>query len=345
MVVDYFTLDTDDVRFADDGALGRIELNRPKAINALTTPMVTDIGTVLRRWADDDAIAAVAITGAGERGLCAGGDVRAVREAIAAGDLDQPYEFWRSEYAVNAQIADYPKPYVAIMDGIVMGGGVGISAHGNRRLVTERTKIAMPETIIGLFPDVGALWLLANAPGEFGTHLALTGSTIDGPSAITAGLADAMIDSASIPQVLDTLARGESIDELTSVPEPVELPAWLEAYAGDDAAQIVARLEASDDADARAAAEAIRARSPFSVSVTLAALRRAAAMSSVHEVLAQDLVLGRHFLAEPDFAEGVRAQLVDKDRNPKWRHASLDEVDPAEVEAAFTPSDGSAARA
>lgn len=157
-MVDYFTAETDQVRFAVDGRLGLIELNRPKAINALTWEMVDALNRQLDEWAEDDAIATVAITGAGDRGLCAGGDVRSIREAILAGDLESPTNFWRDEYRLNATIADYPKPYVAIMDGVVMGGGVGVSVHGQVRLVTERTKIAMPETIIGLFPDVGAMW-------------------------------------------------------------------------------------------------------------------------------------------------------------------------------------------
>lgn len=334
-MVDYFTAETDQVRFAVDGRLGLIELNRPKAINALTWEMVDALNRQLDEWAEDDAIATVAITGAGDRGLCAGGDVRSIREAILAGDLESPTNFWRDEYRLNATIADYPKPYVAIMDGVVMGGGVGVSVHGQVRLVTERTKIAMPETIIGLFPDVGAMWWLSRAPQNFGVHMALTGTTIDGPTAIAIGFADAQIDSQQIPEVLATLGRGESIDHFLSTPAAEPFGDWLQAYDSTDPVQILRQLRASSDPAARTAAEDMAKRSPYSVAVTLAALRRAATMSSVNEVLDQDFVLGKHFLGNPDFVEGVRAQLVDKDRNPTWRHSSFDQVTDDEVAAAF----------
>ncbi len=327
---------TDEVQFSVQGRLGRVVLHRPKALNALTLDMVGAIDEQLRAWADDDAIGAVSIEGAGERGLCAGGDVVAVRRAVTGGADGQ--DFFAAEYAMNSTIANYAKPVAAFQDGFVLGGGVGVSAHCSLRLATERTKLAMPETIIGFFPDVGAMHLLAAAPGELGTHLALTGAMVTGADAVHLGLSDAVIDPSAWPAVLDALAAGEEPSF-----EPVEVSSdlaaqqdWIdECYAGDDASVILDRLRAHPALAAQEAAALIAQRSPWSVSITLAALRRAAAMSSVDEVLAQDLRLARAVSHHPDFAEGVRAQLVDKDRTPHWTHPDLRSVPRDEVEAAF----------
>ena len=325
-----------DVDFTVGGRLGRIVLNRPKALNALTLPMVEAIDTQLKKWASDDTVAFVSIEGAGDRGLCAGGDVVAVRQEVLAGKDGQ--RFFEAEYAMNSTIASYPKPTVAFQDGFVLGGGVGVSAHCSVRLATERTKMAMPETIIGFFPDVGAMHLLAAAPGEIGTHLALTGQMISGADAVFAGLSDAVIDSASWPDVVASLAAGEQVsyDASDVRSELAAQQNWIdECYAGDDAAVILERLRNSPVEQAREAAALIEQRSAWSVSVTLAALRRAATMESVDEVLAQDLRLARAVSHHPDFAEGVRAQLVDKDRAPRWTYEGLAAVPHAEVEAAF----------
>lgn len=325
-----------DVEFKVEGRLGRIVLDRPKALNALTLPMVEAVDAQLQQWERDEAISSLTIEGAGERGLCAGGDVVAVRTEILDGQDGQ--HFFEAEYAMNSRLAAYPKPIVAFQDGFVLGGGVGVSAHCSLRLATERTKVAMPETIIGFFPDVGAMHLLASAPGEIGTHLALTGQMISGADAVYAGLSDAVIDSASWPAVVSSLADGRAPDyEAQHVrSELAGQQDWIdECYAGDDAFVILERLRTSSVEQARVAAELIAQRSPWSVSVTLAALRRAASMETVDEVLAQDLRLARVVSHHADFAEGVRAQLVDKDRAPKWTHASLDDVPKDEVDAAF----------
>ncbi|MFX0537562.1 3-hydroxyisobutyryl-CoA hydrolase [Ornithinimicrobium sp. Y1847] len=339
----------DEVRYAVDGTLGRVRLNRPQAINALDQASVASLRAQLTAWAGDDEIDAVLIDGAGDRGLCAGGDVRALREDALAGRLSAAEEFWSTEYAVNGLIADYPKPYVAWMDGIVMGGGVGVSAHGSLRVVTERTKLAMPETIIGFFPDVGGLWFLADAPGELGTHVALTGLPVSGADAVVLGMADVLVSSGSRDALVAALraepelAAGAvlSAPGVSRVAEE-EGDSWLaaqrgwidECYAGPDAAIIVERLLARPEVEAQEAGRAIAARSPHSVAVTLEALRRAASMD-VHEVLEQDLVLGRAFAGHPDFVEGVRAQVVDKDREPRWATGSVADVSRAEVLAAF----------
>ncbi|WP_134772129.1 enoyl-CoA hydratase/isomerase family protein [Ornithinimicrobium flavum] len=354
----------EEVLYAVDGPLGRVRLNRPRAINAIDGPMIGSLHDRLHAWAGDVSVAAVVIDGAGDRGLCAGGDVRAVRESVLAGRPEEASGFWRTEYAVNALVAAYPKPYVAWMDGIVMGGGVGLSSHGSVRLVTERTRLAMPETIIGLFPDVGGTYLLSRAPGELGTYAALTGASLSGADAVLLGLADAVVPSGAKAAVLRALredpameaeglaaaaweetagaaagraegSRSPGADDLSAPSELLDERAWIDAcFAGDDAPTILARLRSRTEPAAAEAAEAIAARSPHSVAVTLEALRRAAGLT-VEQVLEQDLVVGSHLAVHPDFAEGVRAQLVDKDRQPRWVHASLEDVTRAEVLAAF----------
>lgn len=331
---------TDEVLFARDGVLGRVLLNRPRAINALTRQMVAAMREQLTDWAQDEAISAVSIEGAGERGLCAGGDVRAVREAHLAGGSGG-IDFWAEEYVLDAQIAEYAKPVIAVMDGIVMGGGLGISMFGAARWTTERSQIAMPETIIGFFPDVAATYLLSRAPGELGTHLALTGTTVTGADAVHVGLADCVVDSATVPDLLAAVAAGGPVEAVPAGAtrgdaQIAAARAWVdECYVGYDPAVILERLATHDHPDARTAAKAIRERSPLSVAVTLEALRRAADASSVREVLETDAVVGAHLLDRPDFAEGVRAQLVDKDRQPAWQHADLSDVAREEVLAVF----------
>ncbi|MFG3258453.1 enoyl-CoA hydratase/isomerase family protein [Streptomyces sp. NPDC048172] len=319
-----------------DGRLGRITLNRPRALNALTHGMVRVIDAALAEWEGDPSVEAVVLTGAGERGLCAGGDIRAIYEdARVRGGASGP--FWRDEYRLNARIARYPKPYLAVMDGIAMGGGVGLSAHGSLRVVTERSRVAMPETGIGFFPDVGSTFLLSRAPGELGTHLALTGAAIGAADALLCGLADHFVPSAELPALLR--------DELTEMPvreaPPGELAAareWIDTcYAADSVEEIVERLRAEGSRGAKEAAETLAGRSPTSLKVTLAALRRARELDTVEEVLEQDHRLGCALLDSPDLVEGIRAQIVDKDRNPRWNPASLDGVSDADVERFFAP--------
>lgn len=346
---DFTETATPAVLVARRGSLARILLNRPKAINALTTDMVNAVSTALEQWRDDDAVTAVTIEGAGERGLCAGGDVRSVREAFVDGDSERAFEFFRDEYRMNALIADYPKLIVSHQDGIVMGGGVGISAYAGLRVATERTKVAMPETIIGFFPDVGALYLLSRAPGGTGAYLALTGTTVGGADACYVGLSDVVIDSGSWATVLERLAGGADADaavaHLASFDAAGNAPlgaqrAWIDDAFGSGEhlrtpSDVLATLRSSDVEAAREAADLLTQRSPLSVAATVEAMRRAAGMTSVHEVLAQDMVLARGLISHGDFVEGVRAQLVDKDRRPTWSQASFDEVSDADVARLF----------
>ncbi|MCL2784373.1 MAG: enoyl-CoA hydratase/isomerase family protein [Propionibacteriaceae bacterium] len=321
-----------------ENRLGMILLNRPEAINALSSSMIDRLTEVLEDWAVDDRIDEVIISGAG-RGFCAGADVRELRQMILDGTGD-PNDYLAREYRLDHLIATYPKPYTAQMHGIVMGGGMGISIHGSRRVVAPTTKLAMPETIIGLWPDVGVCYHLAGLPDEVGTYMALSGLTITGRDALGMNLADFIVDEKPDPVQEAPLARGYAFgsmrrktdDGVTVVESPF---AWMsEAFAGNDIAEILDNLESSDLEEAQRTAREIRARSPLSVVVTLEALRRAATMT-LEEVFAQDLHLGAFFTVQPDFLEGVRAQLVDKDFSPKWTHSRIEEVTRVEVLAAF----------
>lgn len=320
---------SDHVLFARTGGLGRVRLDRPRALNSLDRPMIAEIAAQLDRWAEDEAITAISLEGAGDRAFCAGGDVRAVRQAHLDGD--DASAFFREEYVLDRRLAELPVPLVAVMDGITMGGGVGLGMNADLRVVTERTQMAMPETGIGFFPDVGATYLLARSPGELGTHVALTGVTFGAGDAVALGLADTLLPSAEVPALLDTVATGgQALPTAGETAPPsglVEQRGWIDrCYAGDDPAVIVQALEASGDPEARAAAETIRGRSPLAVAITLAVLRRARRAGSLAEVLDGDADVAAAMLDGSDFAEGVRAQLVDKDRAPRWQHARLEDV-------------------
>jgi enoyl-CoA hydratase len=326
-----------------DGHAAHIVLNRPRAINALTHEMVGIISAALEEWRYDDSVRTVVLTGAGERGLCAGGDIVAMWHDAKAGGTESA-GFWADEYRLNATIAAYPKAYVAIMDGIVLGGGIGLSAHAPQRVVTERSSIGMPETGIGFLPDVGGTWLLSHAPGETGTHLGLTAGSIGAGDAIATGFADHYVPTDRIPGLLADLAHRDADEaladaELPPPPSPLtEARTWLdEAYAGDDVLTILDRLRALGTEEATRAAATIEAKSPTSVRVTLRALREAAGMAALTEALDLEYRLALRFHASHDFVEGVRAQVVDKDRNPQWRPPHVREVDDATVAGYFAP--------
>jgi enoyl-CoA hydratase len=324
------------------GALGRIHLNRPKAINALTLEMIHDMETAFTRFEDDPAIAAVLVTGEGERGLCAGGDIRALYEHGRDGVGEA---FFRAEYRMNAHIAAYKKPYIAFMDGITMGGGVGISAHGSLRIVTQRTRLAMPETGIGFFPDVGATWLLTRQPGELGTYIGLTGEAIGGADAILAGLADYFVPSEELPALAKALADSADPEALVkTVAKPVQAPLSAHraeidaAFAHDTVEEIIAALSASGSEFAVNILQTLKRRSPTSLKVTLRLLRAARHKSSLRECLEQEYAAAHAVLASDEFYEGVRAAVIDKDRNPRWSPAAIEAVSAATVEKYFRPA-------
>jgi enoyl-CoA hydratase len=326
------------------GALGAITLNRPAAMNALTRHMVLRISSALDEWERDDGVATILVTGAGDRGLCAGGDIVGMyHDALAGGDGTR--KFWRDEYTLNARIARYPKPYVAFMDGVVLGGGIGVSAHGSARIVTERTRFGMPEVGIGFAPDVGGSWLLSRAPGEIGTHLAMTGRMGSGADAVALGFADHFVHSDWLPALataLETTSAAEAIAAV-AIPAPestlLAQRSWIDGcYAGDDAATIVRRLQDSTVPAARETASTILTKSPIGVSVALEAVRRAARLAFLEDVLNQDYRVSTRFLDGSELIEGIRAQVIDKDRMPHWSPASLGEVTREDIEAYFAHS-------
>ncbi|MFF3018566.1 enoyl-CoA hydratase/isomerase family protein [Streptomyces sp. NPDC057939] len=333
----------DEVLVRVEGGAGRLILNRPKALNALSHPMVLRIEEALTAWRDDPAVRTVVISGAGERGLCAGGDIRAIHEDARTGGTASA-AFWRDEYRLNALIARYPKPYVALMDGIVMGGGVGISAHGSVRIVTERSRVAMPETGIGFVPDVGGTYLLALAPGELGTHLALTGAPVGAADAMLCGLADHFVPAERLGALVTDLAHGSVHDALAvhvgAAPagELASHREWIDhCYAVDTVEEVIARLLAADLPAAKQAATTLAAKSPTALKVTLAALRRARVLGPLERVLEQEYRVSCATLSSHDLVEGIRAQVIDKDRAPRWSPATLSEVTEADTARYFAP--------
>ncbi|MEU3274788.1 enoyl-CoA hydratase/isomerase family protein [Saccharomonospora sp. NPDC006951] len=322
------------------GRLGRITLNRPDALNALTLDMISLATGALREWLTDPAVELVVIDGEGERAFCAGGDITVVHGA-AVGDQETAKELWRAEYELDALLAHYPKPVAFLMDGIVMGGGLGLSGHHRGlRIVTERTVLAMPEVAIGLAPDVGGALLLTRTPGLLGTHLALTASRIGPGDAIACGLADHAVDSSKLPRVLDALERGAPLGELTyraATHLLAERP-WIDAcYSAPTVTEIRKRLRARREPGAALAAKAIGTASPTALAVTLEALRRATTMKDIEECLVQDYRLCCRFLGNPDLTEGIRAAVIDKDREPRWNPASHDDVSAEAVDTYFAP--------
>ncbi|WP_341360174.1 enoyl-CoA hydratase/isomerase family protein [Georgenia sp. M64] len=323
-----------------EGRVGHLTLNRPSAINALDAPMLTAVGAALAGWEHDPAVAAVLLDGAGDRGLCAGADVRALRSAVLDGEAARALDFLRQEYRLNARIAEYPKPVLAVMDGITMGGGVGLSAHASLRVVTERSRVAMPETRIGFVPDVGGSHLLARAPGLTGVHLGVTAAVAGPGDAIYTGLADHFVPAESLPAltaaVLEDGDPAGAVRALAVAPPAGELVghrAWIdECYDAPTALAVVRRLAAHPHPAARGTAEVIRSLSPTAVEVALATLTRARG-GTLREALQQELRSGAGLAARADFTEGIRAQLVDKDRRPRWDPPTLEKVDPAVVAA------------
>jgi enoyl-CoA hydratase len=306
--------------------------------------MVTAMSKILTDWEQNDDVRAVVVDGAGERGLCAGGDIVVIYHS-ARDDGSEARQFWYDEYLLNAQIGRFPKPYVALMDGIVMGGGVGVSAHGSVRVVTDTTKMAMPEVGIGLIPDVGGTLILSRAPGLLGLHAALTGANFDGADAIALGFADHYVPHDKLPAFKDAIVA-DGIDAALATysqePPPSQLLAqrdWIdECYAGETAEDIIAALRGHGTA-ANDAADLIATRSPISVSVALQAIRRAAKLETLEDVLRQEYRTSCGSSRSHDLVEGIRAQVIDKDRNPKWSPASLAAVTTADVEAYFAPAD------
>lgn len=330
------------------GTLGVIRLNRPQALNATTLKMIRAIAAALDDFERSPDIAAVAIEAAGDRAFCAGGDIRAIYDSAKAKN-GLAETFWREEYRLISRISRYPKPFIALMDGLVMGGGVGLAVHGRRRVVTERVRLAMPESGIGFIPDVGATFILARAPGASGTYVALTGEQIGAADCLHVGMADAVVASAKLPRLreaLGALPRDATLPDLDALlaafaeaPEagPLELNgAQIAKLFGDGAIEkIFAELTADGSDFAQSALATLGAKSPTSLKLTLELLRRARTSASLEDCLARELALAVRLLDGQDFREGIRAAVIDKDRAPLWSPASVALVDDDAIAAQF----------
>jgi enoyl-CoA hydratase len=323
-----------------DGRIGRLLLNRPKALNAIDLPMIRACTRALAEWRDDPHVHAVVIEGAGDRAFCAGGDIRALRQYELDGEHHRAEEFFREEYALNLAIATYPKPYIALIDGICMGGGIGVSVHAPYRVATEHAAFAMPETAIGFFPDIGATFFLPRLPGRIGTYLGLTGARMQGADAVHAGLATHFTRREDLPALSRALAEngpaalglhGAALPAFSLAPHRAAID---HCFGADSVPGLVQRLEAVGNAWAAKTLDTLRTVSPSALCWTLAALRRGADLT-LPQCQAAELALTRTTMRHPDFAEGVRAMVVDKDRKPRWQPARIEDVDPAAIAAMF----------
>jgi len=328
------------------GQLGRITLNRPKALNALTHPMCLMMIEALEAWRLDDEVKAIVVDGAGEKGFCAGGDILKLHNSGKAGD-DEAWLFWRDEYRLNTLIYHYPKPYVALIDGITMGGGVGVSVHGSHRVAGDRTMFAMPETGIGFHPDVGGAYFLPRLAGEIGTWMGLTGARLKAADCVAAGLAthycptsqyDALLAALESADLGEEDALEVLLEEFSGDPGDSDLAHTRglidAAFAGNRVEEIIARIEGAGDSWSAKQAKILASKSPTALKLTLAALRKGESLS-FEDVMRQDLRASSWCLKGRDFYEGVRAVIIDKDNTPVWDPSTLASVNDNDIAEAF----------
>ena len=339
-----------EIIFERRGAAGLVTLNRPQALNAVTHDMVRALAARLAVWRDDPAITRVVVTAAGERAFSAGGDLRRLYDLGRAGQYEEALDFWRDEYALNAAIKHYPKPYVALINGIVMGGGVGVSIHGSHRVAGEKFLFAMPEVGIGFFPDVGATWFLPRMPGEVGTYCGLTGERLRAGDGVATGLATHHIAAARFPELIDALCGNVPVDAtLAAFADPVsETPVMAKRglvdrlFVGGHVEDILIRLDAESSSGSLEAAWAeksaatIRTKSPLSLKIALEQMRRGATWSFDMCMQAEFRIVSR-VVRGRDFYEGIRAVIIDKDNAPRWQPATLAEATAEEVARHFAP--------
>ncbi len=335
---------TDEVLFEHRGAIGHILLNRPKALNSLTLDMALAMTAQLLDWAKDDDVKAVVVEGAGEKGFCAGGDIRALYES---GQSDGAYarDFYFREYQLNHLIKSFPKPYIALIDGVTMGGGVGVSVHGSHRVAGDRTLFAMPETGIGLFPDVGGTYFLPRLPHRLGYWLGLSGDRLKAADCVFAGVATAYVPSDKHSALVEALATGQDPDAAINdfaenlvaplADKAAEIENW---FSDDDLTAIFARLEADGSDQATALLANMKGKSPISMVVAARQLAEGAKLG-FDDCMTLEYRLARRFIEGKDFYEGVRAVIIDKDNDPKWGRGAIDDVTAEEVDAYFAPLD------
>ena len=325
-----------------EGNAGRITLNRPDALNALTYAMVEHIETALLAWRDDPKVKLVVVDATGDRAFCAGGDIAKMYETAKAGDFDYGRRFWRDEYRLNAMIATFPKPFVSFMQGYTMGGGVGIACHGSHRIVCENSKIAMPECSIGLIPDVGGTLLLANAPGHLGEYLALSGDQMQAGDAIFAGFATGFIPITKWPMAIKELVNSgttDVIDQASETPETGKLKQAMAEidlhYDGASAVEIANNVSQSDTID-HLDAKLLRA-CPLSAACAIELIHMVRKKPTIEYALQMEYRFTSRSASDGDFIEGIRAAVIDKDRKPHWRHDSIGDVTLNEVSHMLSP--------
>ena len=339
----------DEILFEAAGGVGLVTLNRPQALNALTLAMVRALDARLRAWASDPKVRCVVVQGAGERAFCAGGDIRALYDSGQSKSDTLTADFYREEYRLNRLIKRYPKPYIALIDGVVMGGGVGVSVHGSHRIATERTLFAMPETGIGLFPDVGGSYFLPRCPGRVGFYLGLTGARIKAADCLYAGIATHHVPFGALETLIDALrqAPNGAVTDIVArfgtspgtAPLEQNRAAIDRCFAAASIEAIQAALEADGSEWAKGTRAAMGEKAPACEKVTLRQLERGSTMT-FEDCMVMEFRLSQRAMAAHDFYEGVRAAVIDKDRAPKWRPASLAEVSEADVAAWFAPLPG-----
>ena len=330
-----------------EGAAGRLTLDRPAALNALTLAMIEVMDGCLREWQHNPAVKLVIVDATGGRAFCAGGDVQALYQAMGAGDFDGAQQFFAREYRLNALIANYPKPYVALMHGIVIGGGVGVSAHGSRRIVTEQTLLALPECSIGLIPDVGTSHLLARAPGHLGEYIGLTGARLGPAAAIEAGFADVHVAASRLGELTDDLtATGDvgRIDAFATAPDrsvrPLPNRSQIDDILGAPTlSEIMERLAACPAEWAKAGLRFMMASAPLSLCCALAAIRQARIAGTIEAALNLEYGFASRAIRLGDFREGIRAAVIDRDRQPRWTHTAVSDVSDMAVAAMLAPAD------
>lgn len=323
------------------GRLATLTLRKPAAINAIGPEEIDSLTVLLEAAVTDSKVDTIVIRGEGERGFCAGGDIKRVRTMIVSGDLDGLAAFWAAEYRLDHLIATCPKPVVSIAHGLTLGGGMGLASHAGYRVVTDSTRMGMPEVLIGLSPDVGGLWLYSRAPGCTGVYAALTAAHLSAGDALYMGLADHFVPDLRVEDLTERLqhmSAEEALRDFDGRP-----PSWVadqraaidDVFGKPSIAEIAAAAEAADSEVATRAHTAFASGSPTALSVTFEALRRAADMADLAECLDQDLRVGQHCARHPDLTEGIRARVVDKDRAPRWCPSTLAEVSPDAVASFF----------
>lgn len=334
----------DEIRIRIVGKVGRITLNRPKALNALTYDMAVAIEKALDEWTGGDEVEMIVIDAEGDRAFCAGGDIADLYASGKAGDFEFGRKFWADEYRLNAKIANCPIPYVAIMDGITMGGGVGISVHGSDRIVTERSMIAMPECGIGLVPDVGGSLTLSRAPGHLGEYLGLTGYRMGPGDAVLAGFGDVEVASADLPKLVKRLEETADLSVISEFAGPADAPALAPhldridaCFSKASALECVQALEADGGEWETQTAKLIRRSCPLSIACAFEIIRRCRTLDTIEEVLALEYRFTARSMSHGEFVEGIRAQIIDKDRNPQWATPRLEDVTGEQIEAMLAP--------